>query len=146
MWTYFSKWIIFKWSITTILCHLGATITTIMYHVCIIAMGGTGGMVCIRVFQMKFEKSVSMQNLDKKPLSLWAKDNETLNFPTRKSSPPFTNTANMQSSASYWHWLIRVEGKNVEPIPPYELYYERSLLENAPNYLVGGVVQKRWVT
>lgn len=67
-----------------------------MYHVCIIVMGGTGGMVCIRVFQMKFEKSVSMQNLDKKPLSLWAKDNETLNFPTRNCSPPFTNTANMQ--------------------------------------------------
>ena len=84
----------------TILSHLEATITTIMYHVCIIVMGGTGGMVCIRVFQMKFEKSVSMQNLDKKPLSLWAKDNETLNFPTRNCSPPFTNTANMQSSAS----------------------------------------------
>ena len=108
MWTYFSKWIIFKWSITTILCHLGATLTTIMYHVCIIAMGGTRGYgicyYCIRVFQMKFEKSVSMQNLDKKPLSLWAKDNETLNFPTRNSSPPFTNTANMQYPSITINW------------------------------------------
>ena len=101
MWTIFSKRIIrMEHYFVSSNVYLGATITTIMYHVCIIVMGGTGGMVCIRVFQMKFEKSVSMQNLDKKPLSLWAKDNETLNFPTRNCSPPFTNTANMQSSAS----------------------------------------------
>ena len=78
MWTIFSKRIIrMEHYFVSSNVYLGATIT-------MIAMGWVYGTYqCIRVFQMKFEKSVSMQNLDKKPLSLWAKDNETLNFPTR---------------------------------------------------------------